>query len=209
MPPGTVLGPLSENVAKDTGIQGAQVIAPCTHDTGSAVIAAPGEGDDWAYISCGTWSLMGLELDDPVADEAACEANITNEGGIDNTIRFLKNIMGLWVYQEARNAWARDGQDFDYVELTKMAAEADPFQTVIDVDDPNFLNPPNMVEAIKTHCAENSQPFPDTVGGVARAIIEGLAVRYAITLKKLEATSGRKINRVHMIGGGIQNELLC
>lgn len=209
VPPGTVLGPLIDAIAADTGISGAQVIAPCTHDTASAVLAAPGEGDDWAYISCGTWSLLGLELDEPVADAAACEANITNEGGIGNTIRFLKNIMGLWVYQQARQAWSRDGHDLDYAELTAMAAEAAPFQTIIDVDDPSFLNPPNMVEAIRAHCEAAGQPYPDSIGGVARAIIEGLAVRYAVTLRKLESCAGRSINRVHMIGGGIQNELLC
>lgn len=209
VPPGTVLGPLLDSVAADTKIAGAQVIAPCTHDTASAVLAAPGEGDDWAYISCGTWSLLGLELDEPVADAAACEANITNEGGIGNTIRFLKNIMGLWVFQQARQAWLRDGQEYSYPELTKLAADAAPFQTIIDVDDTVLLNPPNMLEAIEDHCKRNDQPYPDTVGGVARSIIEGLAARYAITLKKLESCSGRTINRVHMIGGGIQNELLC
>lgn len=209
VPPATVLGPLTESLAADTGINGAKVIATCAHDTAAAVLAAPGEGDDWAYISCGTWSLMGLELDEPVTDARACDANITNEGGIGNTIRFLKNIMGLWVFQEARKAWQRDGQEFDYPELTAMAADAAPFQTMIDVDDPTFLNPPNMLEAIRDHCGRNGVPYPESVGGVARAIIEGLAARYAITLRKLEHCSGRSIKRVHMIGGGIQNVLLC
>lgn len=206
--PGTVLGPLLDGVVRETGVR-APVIAPATHDTAAAVIAAPGEGEDWAYISCGTWSLIGVEAPTPITGAAALAANFTNEGGVGGTIRFLKNIMGLWVFQQARAAWRRRGEEYGYSELTAMASEATPFATVLNVDDPLFLNPADMLDAIARHCADTGQAPPAGPAATSRAIIEGLALRYAVKLAELERCTGRSLNRIHMIGGGIQNELLC
>jgi rhamnulokinase len=208
--PGTILGPLSEAVAKETGLsKDTRVITPCTHDTASAVLAIPAEGTNWAYISCGTWSLMGTELDEPIATKEALACNFTNEGGFDHTIRFLKNIMGLWVLQQTRAAWARRGEQYDYAELTERAREAKPFQTVLNIDENLFFNPDDMLDAIAQHCADTGQEIPDGVGATVRAIIEGLALCYAVTLRDLESVTARKFDTIHMVGGGIQNELLC
>lgn len=207
--PGTVLGPLKKALTGETGIRSAQIVAPCTHDTGSAVLAVPGTGSDWAYISCGTWSCMGAELDEAITTDAALRYNFTNEGGYGRTIRFLKNIIGLWVLQQARASWATRGEHYEYDELADRARSADPFPVVLNIDDPIFLNPEDMIEAIATHCADTNQTPPGDVGSVARAILEGLALRYAITLAQLEQVTGRRFETIHMVGGGIQNELLC
>lgn len=207
--PGTVLGPLDPDIAAEAGLGSPQIITPCTHDTASAVLAVPAQGDNWAYISCGTWSLMGAELAEPVATDAALANNFTNEGGHGGAIRFLKNIMGLWVLQEARAAWARQGQTYEYVDLTEMARSAEAFSTVLDIDDPAFYNPDNMLDAIAGHCRATKQQVPADVGATARAILEGLALRYAITLRQLEETTGRRFENIHMVGGGIRNDLLC
>ena len=207
--PGTVAGALDAGVAKETGLKHAPVILPCSHDTGSAVLAVPAEGENWGYISCGTWSLMGVELDAPLTSPAALEAGFTNEGGIGGTIRFLKNIAGLWVYQQARAAWARRGEEYSYAELTEMAAGAPAFQTVIDIDAPLFLNPDDMLDAIARYCKDSGQAPPEGVAAAARAILEGVALRYAVALHRLEGVLGKPLEKIHMVGGGIQNELLC
>ncbi len=207
--PGTILGPLDASICESVGLHAARVIAPCTHDTASAVLAVPAEGDDWAYISCGTWSLMGVELPEPVTSAAAFASNFTNEGGIGRTIRFLKNIAGLWLLQQSRAVWAKRGTTYDYADLVDMAREAPAFETVIDVRDPLFLNPDDMLDAIAAHCKNTGQRPPEGAGPTARAILEGLALRYAVTLDELERLTGRRIGRVHMVGGGIRNELLC
>jgi len=208
VPPGAILGPAKDNIAAETGLV-ADVITTASHDTASAVLGTPGEGDDWAYISCGTWSLLGTELDEAITDDMAMAANFTNEGGVEGTIRFLKNIMGLWVFQEARRAWSEQGQEYTYEALTDMAADAKPFQVVLNVDEPIFLNPDNMLNAIHGHCRDTGQQPPKTIADTSRAILEGLALRYAMQISELERCTGKTINRVHMIGGGINNELLC
>ncbi len=207
--PGTVLGPLDKTIADEVGLESAQVITPCTHDTACAVLAVPAEGDDWAYLSCGTWSLMGVELSEPITSEEARAANFTNEGGIGGTIRFLKNIMALWILQEARAAWLRRGTDYDYAELTELAKSAPSFGCIIDVDDPVFLNPDDMLDAIADHCERNGQEAPEGVGATVRTILEGIAICYAKVMAELEQSTGKTINTLHMVGGGIQNELLC
>jgi rhamnulokinase len=207
--PGTILGPLDSAIAEDVGLGSADVIAPCTHDTASAVLAVPADGDDWAYISCGTWSLMGMELPEPITSEGARVGDFTNEGGICPTILFLKNIPGLWLLQQARAMWAKFGEAHDYAELTDMARSAPPFVTVINIDDPVFLNPVDMLDAIAMHCKTTGQQPPHGAGATVRAILEGIALSYAVTLSELEQIVGRRIKRIHMVGGGIKNELLC
>lgn len=207
--PGTILGPLTEEVAADVGLDRIPVITPCTHDTASAVLAVPATTADWAFISCGTWSLMGAELPSPVASEAALAANFTNEGGYGHTIRFLKNIMGLWVLQQARAAWARQGETYEYADLAERARASKPFATVLNIDDQGFYNPANMLDAVTEHCRATGQEPPADVGATVRAITEGLALRYAVTLRQMEQVTGRRFETIHMVGGGIQNELLC
>jgi len=207
--PGTILGPLDAGIAADVGLSSANVIAPCTHDTASAVLAVPATGEDWAYISCGTWSLMGLEMPAPITSDAALSGDFTNECGIGRTITFLKNIVALWLLQRCRAMWARRGDVYEYAELTDMARSAPAFAAVIDVRDPVFLNPQDMIDAIGVHCKSSGQQPPEGVASTVRSILEGIALSYAVTLTELERVTGRRINRIHMVGGGIQNELLC
>jgi rhamnulokinase len=209
VPPGTVLGPLDADIAHAAGLNAPKVITPCTHDTASAVLAVPTTSTDSVYISCGTWSLMGAELDSPLTTPQAWAHNFTNEGGYANTIRFLKNIMGLWVFQQARASWAQRGQEFSYAELVAMAEEAPPFSVVLNIDDPIFFNPDDMLDAIDAHCRATGQTPPTDVATTARGILEGLALRYAVTLHELETVTGRAFSRIHLVGGGTQNSLLC
>jgi rhamnulokinase len=208
--PGTVLGPLRPAVATDTGLAPVPVILPATHDTGSAVAAVPAdEGRSWAYISSGTWSLMGAELDAPLLSDQAQQYNFTNEGGVGGTIRFLKNIMGLWLVQECRRAWARSGRDYGYDELARLAAAAPPFASLVNPDDPSFLLPANMPAALADFCRRTGQPAPEEPGPVVRCALEGLALRYRWVLGRLEEMLGRRLDVIHVVGGGCQNTLLC
>jgi rhamnulokinase len=207
--PGTVLGPLRSAVAVDTGVTPVPVIAPATHDTGSAIAAVPAEGASWAYISSGTWSLMGAELPAPNLSEKALAYNFTNEGGVDGTTRFLKNIMGLWLVQECRRAWERAGQAFTYEELARLAAEAPPLGSLIDPDDASFILPANMPGAIADFCRRSGQQAPVTPGAMVRCALESLALKYRWVLEKLEELLGRELKAVHVVGGGCQNTLLC
>jgi rhamnulokinase len=211
--PGTVLGPLRPTVAADTGLGAVPVILPATHDTGSAVAAVPAtsgtRGPGWAYISSGTWSLMGTELPAPLLDDRALRCNFTNEGGVAGTIRFLKNIMGLWLVQECRRCWQRAGRDHGYDELARLAAAAPPFGSVINPDDPSFLLPASMPAALADFCRRTGQPAPEEPGAVVRCALEGLALRYRWVLERLEELLGGKLEVIHVVGGGCQNELLC
>jgi rhamnulokinase len=209
VPPGSVLGPLRSTVAADTGLNPVPVIAPASHDTGSAVAAVPAEGTSWAYISSGTWSLMGAELNGPLINEKALEYNFTNEGGVGGTIRFLKNIMGLWLVQECRRSWDRAGTSYSYEDLTDLAEEAPPFVSLVDPDDTGFILPPNMPQALADFCRRTGQPVPVEPGPVVRCALESLALRYRWVLDRLEELLGRRLDVVHVVGGGSQNELLC
>jgi rhamnulokinase len=209
VPPGTVLGSLLPQVTDETGVHHSNVVAPCTHDTGSAVLAIPATERDVAYISCGTWSLLGAELDAPCTIPAALACNFTNEGGYDGTIRFLKNLMGLWVLQQARESWKRRGESYEYAELAEMAKSAPAFTAIINIDKDEFLHPDDMLDAIAAECAATNQPVPGDVGTTVRVILESLAVRYADSLADLENVTGRKFDMVHLVGGGTRNELLC
>ncbi|MFO1462083.1 MAG: rhamnulokinase family protein [Verrucomicrobiota bacterium] len=203
--PGTHLGRLRDSVGPRI-----PVIAPATHDTGSAVAGTPGATGDpgWAYISSGTWSLVGIESEAPVLTPAALDANLTNEGGIDGTWRVLKNVMGLWLLQRCRAALRDDGGMPEYSDLVRWASEAVPLRSLVDPDDPRFLNPPDMVAALQEFCRETRQPVPETPGALVRCILESLALKYETVLRQLETLTGNRIRVVHIVGGGSRNELL-
>jgi rhamnulokinase len=209
VPPGTVLGPLRASVVSDTGLNPVPVIAPASHDTGSAIAAVPAEGTSWAYISSGTWSLMGVELPAPLVNDKAQEYNFTNEGGVGGTIRFLKNIAGLWLVQECRRAWERAGTTHPYDELTRLAEAAPPFASLVNPDDPSFMLPPSMPVALAEFCRRTGQPEPKEHGAVVRCALESLALRYRWVLERLEELTGRRLDVIHVVGGGSQNGLLC
>jgi rhamnulokinase len=209
VPPGTVLGPLRTAVATDTGLTPIPVVAPATHDTGSAVAAVPAQGESWAYISSGTWSLMGAELPRPLVTGAALAANFTNEGGVAGTTRLLKNIMGLWLVQECRRAWEKAGHAYTYDDLVKLAEAAPPFASLVDPDDPAFLLPPNMPAALADFCRRTGQPAPAEPGAAVRCCLESLALKYRWVLEKLEGLVGKRLDVIHVVGGGCQNALLC
>lgn len=208
VPSATVLGPLRAELARELGLPPMPVIAGCSHDTGAAVAAVPARGEDWAYLSSGTWSLLGAELSSPLITEQCREFNFTNEIGYGGSVRLLKNIVGLWIIQECRREWARAGKDFDYATLMKLAAEAPPFMALIDPDDPRFLAPGEMPEKIAAYCEETNQLVPPTPGAIVRCVLESLAQLYAREFAKLETLTGKKFARLHIVGGGSRNELL-
>jgi rhamnulokinase len=208
VPPGHKLGPLLKPIADVTGAKGVTVIAPAGHDTGSAVAAVPAATPDYAYISSGTWSLMGIEIAEPIINERALEYNFTNEGGVCGTFRFLKNIMGLWLVQESRREWQRQGDDYSYDDITKMASEAPAFEAIVEPDDPSFLRPGDMPARLAEFCVKTGQPAPQTRGGIARCALESLALKYRWVLSCLEELQGKRLEAVHIVGGGTQNTLL-
>lgn len=209
--PGTKLGRLREDVARRAGLPRLDVVTPATHDTGAAIAAVPTErtgSANWAYISSGTWSLMGLELPHAILSKRALELNVTNEGGIDGTYRLLKNIMGLWLVQECRKSFERSGSAYDYGLLAQVARDAKPFRAFVDPDAPEFLAPQDMPEAIRDWCRRTNQEIPDTDGGLIRCALESLALKYRMVLGWLEELSGQRVEVIHIVGGGTQNELL-
>jgi rhamnulokinase len=208
VPPGCVIGRISQDVSRHAGIPELPVIAVATHDTGSAVAAIPAEGEDWAYISSGTWSLMGIETKAPIITPESMKLNFTNEGGVGQTFRFLKNIAGLWLLQECRRAWERE-KALGYDELLESAQAAKPFPALIDPDWPEFLNPPDMPDAIRRACNRTAQKPPASWGKIVRCILESLALKYRLVLDQLRRISPLPINRIHVIGGGARNQLLC
>jgi len=207
--PGTRIGPIRADIATEAGCGPIPVFAPGEHDTASAVIAVPASTPDYAYISSGTWSLMGIETPEPRISEATLQANFTNEGGACGTIRFLKNIMGLWLVQECRRTWARQGHDHSYADLTALAAEAPAFGPLIEPDDPAFLAPDDMIAAMHAFCTRTGQTPPDSIGATVRCCLESLALKYRWTLEKLESFRWKRIETIHIVGGGTQNRLLC
>lgn len=206
--PGTVLGTVTEEVAAATGLRHVPVVATASHDTAAAVAAVPAEGRNWAYISSGTWSLVGVEERSPVISAASLAANFTNEGGLGGTVRFLKNVSGLWLVQGCRKAWSAEGP-VTYEDLNRAAAEAPPFTALIDPDDPGFLNPPDMPEAIAAYCRRTGQRMPETRAALVRSLLESLALKYRQVIDELRRVLGHPVERIHVIGGGSQNEVLC
>ena len=208
VPPGTVLGTLLPSVMEETGLCAVPVIAPATHDTGSAVAAVPMDPENAIYLSSGTWSLMGVESKVPIINAEMLAYNLTNEGGVDGTFRLLKNIMGLWLVQECRREWQRAGEDHDYGEMVEMAADARPFGPLIYPGDDRFLAPGDMSTRIQAFCRETGQAIPETKGAVLRCALESLALEYRWVAEKLDALTGKRLGTIHIIGGGSKNELL-
>ncbi|MDP6038799.1 MAG: rhamnulokinase family protein [Candidatus Latescibacteria bacterium] len=207
--PGTVLGPIRKSIADDIGISAIDVIAPACHDTGSAVASVPLSSPDAVYISCGTWALMGTELPEPAINEKALLHNFTNEGGVNNTIRFLKNISGLWIVQECRRIWEQSGKSYDWEKLMALAMEANALTSFIDPDHPDFGTPGDMPTRIRDFCKKTSQPIPDTEGEIIRTALESLALKCRYVLNQLEDALDKTLGDIHIVGGGIHNTLLC
>src|SRR5581483_8356807 len=209
VPPGTRLGSVTAEVAAATGLDGAQVVAGATHDTAAAVAAVPMSGGRAAYLSVGTWSLVGVERDEPVVDEAAFLANLTNEGGVEGTVRVLRNVTGLWTLQECRRAWAEAGRSYDPPALAALAASAPPLRSLIDPDDPLFAEPGDMPERVASYCRATGQQPPADDGATVRCLLESLALKHAETVDLLARVTGRDLEELHLVGGGARNASLC
>jgi rhamnulokinase len=208
--PGAKLGDMLPEVAAETGLKhSAPVIAIASHDTASAVAAIPGMDAHSAYISSGTWSLMGVEMLEPVLSERALALNFTNEGGVGGTIRLLKNIAGLWLLQECRRQWQREGHSYEWDELLLMAEQAPPFRSLVDPDATTFLSPGDMPATLRDYCRRTGQPEPESVGAVIRCCIESLALKYRQVLGNLEELVGHRLDTVRIVGGGCKNRMLC
>jgi rhamnulokinase len=205
--PGSILGTLMPDIAGHTSLRGTPVIAPACHDTGSAV-AAISAREDTAFLSSGTWSLLGMELDCPVITPEALRCNFTNEGGVNGTTRLLKNIMGLWMLQGCRHCWSAQGNNYDYRELMELADRDEPFRHLVDPDDESFLRPPDMLAAIDNFCLRTNQPVPKEPGAYVRAVLQSLGFKYRLVLRSLEQVSGKSIKQIRVIGGGSKNRLL-
>jgi rhamnulokinase len=206
--PGTVIGPIEKHLGKEMGLAGVPVAATAGHDTAAAVAAVPAEGSDWAYISSGTWSLVGIEVPGLIITAESRESNFTNEGGVGGQVRFLKNIAGLWLLQQCRKSWEKE-REWTYGELMAAAEVAPRFGALIDPDSPDFLNPPNMPEAIVSFCRKTGQAPPETMAAHARCILESLALKCRHVLEQLARLRKRPFRTVHIIGGGSRNALLC
>jgi len=207
-PSGTKLGPMKKNLATEVGLPQIEVIASCSHDTGAAVAAVPASGENWAYLSSGTWSLVGVEWPKPVINDQSRSLQFTNEIGYGDSVRLLKNIVGLWIVQECRRHWAREGKKYDFAMLEKLAADAPPFVSLINPDDPRFLSPDDIPKRIAEFCEESGQPVPANHGAYMRCIYESLALFYRVVMRRLERLTGRKIERLHVVGGGSKDMML-
>ncbi len=205
---GSKIGTLSDDICEELGIPKADVIAVAGHDTQSAITATPTEEDDFAFISCGTWSLFGTEVKEPIINEASKKLNVTNEGGYDYTTAFLKNICGLWLIQESRRQWQREGTLYSYAELEKEALACEEFKCFIDPDAPEFAPMGNIPERVREYCKKTNQYVPKTVGEIMRCIYESLALKYRFTLEGIEECTGKKYEKLHVMGGGTKDKLL-
>ena len=207
--PGTVVGPLLKEVADEVGfLTEVSVIATGSHDTASAVAAIPDLDENSVFISSGTWSLMGVELSEPVLSKSARALDVTNEGGVGGTVRLLKNVAGLWLLQESRRQWQREGRDYGWDELLELATHAAPFRSFVDPGAETFLNPSDMPAAIRTACRRTGQPEPDGVGATVRCCLESLALKYRSVLDGMETLLERRLGTLYIVGGGSQNGLL-
>jgi rhamnulokinase len=206
--PGTVVGTLTDALAQYSRLGKVNVVSVAGHDTASAVAAVPALDENFAYLSSGTWSLMGIESKEPVITPETYELNYTNEGGVEGTTRFLKNICGMWILEQCRKEWTLSGKDYSYPEIVEMAMSATPFKSFIQPDDPSFANPPSMLEAINAFCERTGQEKPENDAQVIRLIFESLALRYRQVLEDLDRIATHPIERLHIIGGGSKNRLL-
>jgi rhamnulokinase len=209
VPPATELGPLLPEVAEEVGLKAElHVVAVASHDTASAVVAVPAEGA-FAYVSSGTWSLVGVETPEPIVTREAMDANFTNEGGFGGKTRFLKNVMGLWLLQECQRTWAGEGQEYSYEELARFAEKASTSGSLVDPDHPAFLAPGDMPSRIRRFCEATDQRPPEETGQVARCVFESLALKYWWVVEQASEITGQNVEAVHVVGGGSQNSLLC
>ncbi|MCL6443500.1 MAG: rhamnulokinase [Alicyclobacillus sp.] len=207
--PGSVVGTLLPEIAKEVSLSPIQVTAVASHDTASAVVGIPANKSPFVFISCGTWSLVGSEVRQPFVDQNVRTYNFSNEGGAEGTIRLLKNVMGLWLLQEVSRDLAARGLDVSYEALEREALRAIPFRTLIDLDDAAFLSPGNMISRIQDWCEARELPIPQSVGEVVRCILESLAFKYRVVIEQLEEILGIPLETVHLVGGGVRNRLLC
>lgn len=207
--PGSIYGLLTDEICNELGCKKVPVIAVCTHDTGSAVAAVPAENDDFVYISCGTWSLFGTESKKPIINNKVFDFQLTNEGGYNRTTRLLKNIMGLWIIQESRRQWQKEGKLLNFAEIMAEAEKVQKGKYYIDCDYSEFDKPGNMPEKIKTYCKQNNLPVPQTIGEIAMCIYESLAKKYATTLKMISEITNKDYKAINLIGGGANASLLC
>ncbi|HOX08050.1 MAG TPA: rhamnulokinase family protein [Planctomycetota bacterium] len=206
--PGETRAALTAEVARETGSR-AEIVFPAGHDTGSAVAAVPASGDDWAFLSSGTWFLVGAEVPSPILSAEARARNFTNEGGVAGTIRFLKNVTGLWILEELRRGWGRSGQELDWTTIALEATRGKPLAALINPDDPAFTAPADMAAAVHEFCRRTGQTPPEGVGPTARCVFESLALACRRTLGILGSLTGKRIRKLHVVGGGCRNELLC
>ncbi|MCM8808500.1 MAG: rhamnulokinase, partial [Candidatus Omnitrophica bacterium] len=206
--PGTQIGYLAKTLQEELSLPSIPVFAVCCHDTASAVVATPAKEEKWAYLSSGTWSLLGIEIEDPIINEKVLEYNFTNEGGFGGSIRFLKNIMGLWILQECKREWDKNGKKYTYEELVEMAKNSIPFYSFIDVNSSDFIYPGNMVEKIKNYCKKTGQKVPEDIPQITRIILESLAMEYRYVIERLEEIVGYDIETIYIVGGGSKNYLL-
>ncbi|AOZ94064.1 rhamnulokinase [Paenibacillus crassostreae] len=207
--PGTHVGQLSSGIRHELGLASIPIYTAAEHDTASAVVAVPATERSFAYLICGTWSLMGTEVQEPILSDLVLELNFTNEGGAYGTYRLLKNIMGLWILQECRREWERAGLVYSFPELVQLAQQATPFYSLIDPDDLVFMPSGDMSERIRNYAVQTGQKSPEGIGAVVRCILESLALKYRYVLELTERLSGQNFQGLHMVGGGIHNTLLC
>ena len=207
--PGTVLGELTDEIVEETGMKKVPVIAVGCHDTASAVCAAPLESENSVFISSGTWSLMGLEVREPIITEKSLQYNFTNEGGVEGTIRFLKNISGLWIIQNLKKKWEEKQPDVSYMLIENEARSAERRHFIIDPDDARFMAPMNMVKEVQNYCEEQGQGRPETIGEIALAVYNGLAEKYRQNVVDIEEITGKTVDVINIVGGGTKDRLLC
>lgn len=209
VPSGTVIGSLSREIASELGVPAIPVVASASHDTQSAIASVPAATKDYVYISCGTWSLMGVETDRPIINEMSNRMAFTNEGGVEGKITFLKNIIGLWLVQECKQQWDREGENVSFAELEAMADRAKPFMSFIDPDHEDFMAPGDLPARIREYCKKTNQPVPENKGEIVRCIAQSLALKYRLTVDSLESILGKRLPVIHMVGGGIKDKMLC
>lgn len=207
--PATELGALSEEICAELDIPAAKVISVCGHDTQCAAAAAPTEEDDFIFISCGTWSLFGTETNEPIISDKSANLNITNETGYGGKVTFLKNIIGLWLIQESRRQFRREGNEYSFADLEKMALECEPFKCFIDPDAPEFVPVGNIPERVREYCRKTGQPVPESVGEVMRCIYESLALKYRLSFDEIKECTGKEYRKIHLVGGGTKDGMLC
>lgn len=205
--PGTIIGNLLPEIIEETGSSFIPCVAVASHDTASAVVSVPANDTNWAFISSGTWSLVGIESNMPLVSEKSLEMNFTNEGGVEGTTRFLKNIMGMWLIQECKRVWDEDGI-IEWQSIVDQSMGSQPFKCLINPDDQAFLNPGNMPKAIKKYCHKTGQPVPENVGEIARCIYDSLVLKYKYTIRQIESVTGKKILKIYIIGGGANNKMI-